>query len=117
MEHPILFLFESLIFWILVFILISSIVLFFRNYKKAYNYELQVNRGWEDMVFRTERLLTRIQELQEDISNLKKEQLKNLEKLETLNKIALKPENTEKVRLLPTENTKKRTRKTTNPES
>lgn len=84
------YLVESLFFWLSWAVLIFGIVLFFRHYRKAYDYEMQVNQGWSDMVHRAERLLLRLEEIHDELHKIKKDREESVKKMEEIKEIVLK---------------------------
>lgn len=72
---------DSFLFWSFLILTIGFAIYTVRVAIKMHNYEKQVNRGWDDLVIRAEKMVRKMEQLIHEVEMLKIETEETKEKL------------------------------------
>jgi hypothetical protein len=55
---------DSFIFWLIITTLICCCLYIIKEYIRLKDYEGRINRGWDDMINRSDRVISRLEEIE-----------------------------------------------------
>ena len=63
---------DSFIFWLIITTLVCCCLYIIREYVKLRDYESRVTRGWDDMINRADRIISRLENIEHMLNQPKK---------------------------------------------